>query len=145
MQLKAQEGVVAPAVELFRLAAVLPLAGLDADLACAYAGISARGSRAEQLVVQARAAHAELISGEPAALDRVMRAGILQLAIGAALQPEQIAPGQRPQAAFVLARLRESMGLTTAPRFATMTMTITGPDGAVVTIGPSNHPKGSQS
>ncbi len=137
-KLREQEDLVTPALERLAIAAVLPLAGVDADLACALAGVRARGARAVELVEQARVTHRDLINGEPAALDQLVRAGIVRLASVAAVQPEAIAPGQRPQAAFVLARVRESMGLTQAPRFASIRLEVVGPDGETLSIGPTN-------
>lgn len=126
-----------PALELLSLAAVLPVSGGNAELACALAGINA-GGRAEALVARAREVHADLSAGEPAALDQLVRAGIARLAITAAVQPDQIAPGQRPHAAYALARLRESMGLTQAPRFASIRLEVVGPEGEQLSIGPTN-------
>lgn len=136
--LRATEDLSASALELLALAAVLPIAGPDADLACSFAGLRARGEEADKLVARAREVHRDLVDGDPAALDRIVRAGIVRLAMVAAVAPDQIAPGQRPQAAFVLGRLRESMGLTSAPRFASMRLEVTGPDGDVLVIEPTN-------
>lgn len=135
------EAVVAGELELISLAAVIPLAGPDPERACALAGIRARGQAAIALVDLARVQYGALIDGDPAALDRVVRAGIVRMASVAAITPEAIAPGHRPQAAFVLGRLRESMGLTQAPRFSAMRIVINGPGGRAIEIGPTNGPK----
>lgn len=137
-ELKQKEGLATPALELLSIAAVLPVAGGDPELACALAGVAVSGDRARELADRARALHAELCAGEPAALDQLVRAGIARLAITAAVQPEQIAPGQRPHAAYALARLRESMGLTQAPRFTSIRLEVVGPDGDTLSIGPTN-------
>lgn len=140
-QLAAVEASQRDASVLLALAAVLPIAGGNPDEACAWAGLPERGAAAEALVARAQERHAELISGEPQALDRIVRASIIRLASVGAMTPEAIAPAQRPGAAFALGRLRETMGLSSLPRFSTIVLEVTGPPGETLVIGPTNGPK----
>ncbi len=119
-----------------RTAAVLERGGGAPTRACALAGI-ATGSRAEaeRLVAQARERHASLAEHDPAAIDLVLRTAILQLATASIVAPEAIAPAQRPVALHQIARVREAMGLTTAPRFTSITLELVTPDGTTETIG----------
>lgn len=139
--LRAKEEAAAPEAQLLSVAAVLALAGGDPTRACALAGIAA-GSRAEaeRLVAQARERHPALSEHDPAAIDLVMRTAILQLATASIVAPEAIAPAQRPVAIHQLARVREAMGLTLAPRFTSITLELTDPTGQPVTI---TAPKGA--
>lgn len=133
--LRVKEEAAAPEAQLLSVAAVLALAGGDPTRACALAGI-ATGSRAEaeRLVAQARERHPALSEHDPAAIDLVMRTAILQLATASIVAPEAIAPAQRPVAIHQLARVREAMGLTLAPRFTSITLELTDPSGQPVTI-----------
>lgn len=140
-ELASAEASQRDASTLLALAAVLPIAGDDPDDACAWAGLPDRGKAAGLLVARAKARHAELISGEPQALDRIVRASIIRLASVGAMTPEAIAPAQRPGAAFALGRLRETMGLSSLPRFSTIVLEVTGPPGESLVIGPTNGPK----
>ncbi len=134
--LREKEAASAPEAQLLSVAAVLALAGGDPTRACALAGI-ATGSRAEaeRLVAQARERHASLAEHDPAAIDLVLRTAILQLATASIVAPEAIAPAQRPVALHQIARVREAMGLTTAPRFTSITLELVTPDGTTETIG----------
>lgn len=140
-ELAAAESSQRDASTLLALAAVLPIAGDDPDEACAWAGLQERGEAAAALVTRAKARHAELISGEPQALDRIVRASIIRLASVGAMSPEAIAPAQRPGAAFALGRLRETMGLSSLPRFSSIVLEVVGPAGERLVIGPTNTPE----
>lgn len=135
------QGIYRGEMELLAIAATIAIAGDDPIAACSMAGVQFEPHEAAELVALAKARHAELISGEPQALDRLLKAGITRLAATAAMAPAEIAPGQRAGSAYALGRLRETLGLSSIPRFSSIVLEITGPAGERLTIGPTNAPK----
>lgn len=126
-------------MELLSIAAVLGIAGDDPLSACSMAGIECEPDEAAELVALARSRHRELTQGQPQALDRLLKGGITRLVSTAALAPAEIAPGQRAGGAFALGRLRETLGLSDAPQFASIVLEIVGPEGERLVIGPTNQ------
>lgn len=136
-ELREREEAQRPLLDLIKIAAVLPFTP-DPVEACALVGLKCGVEEAEDYVQRARARYKELIDGNPQALDQIIRAGIIGFAT-TGLQPEAVAPSQRAGAASLLAKTRESLGLTSQPRFAKIELTVLGPDGAVpIKIGPTN-------
>jgi hypothetical protein len=119
------EAIGLTARQSLRLASVLRLAGGDPTEACQLAGVLAgTPEEAAALVARARARHPGLCEGDPAALDLLLQAGIVALSLEAVLIPESIPPGQHPGALRQLAQAREQLGLTMAPRFASIVLRI---------------------
>jgi hypothetical protein len=124
-RIREAEAIGLTARQSLRLASVLRLAGGDPEEACQLAAVpAATPEEAAALVARARARHPGLCDGDPAALDLLLQAGIVALSLEAVLIPESIPPGQHPGALRQLAQAREQLGLTTAPRFASIVLRI---------------------